>query len=57
MHKYFFCSAIPNLLHAFLVHLMNCYFPNFWHYQTSEKQSKNVSVSEILHILLVIMKI
>lgn len=45
-------STIPNLIHVFSVHLMDCYFPDFWYYHTAEKQSKNVSISEILHILL-----
>ena len=33
-------SIIPNLLHAFSVHLMNCYFPDFWYSHTPEKTIK-----------------
>ena len=32
-------STIPNLLHAFSVHLMNCYFPDFWYSHVTEKRT------------------
>ena len=32
-------STIPNLLHAFSIHLMNCYFPDFWYSHVTEKRT------------------
>ena len=32
-------STIPNLLHAFSVHLMNCYFTDFWYSHVTEKKT------------------
>ena len=32
-------STIPNLLHAFSVHLMNRYFPDFWYSHVTEKKT------------------
>ena len=32
-------STIPNLLHAFSVHLLNCYFPDFWYSHVTEKRT------------------
>ena len=32
-------STIPNLLHAFSVHLMNCYFLDFWYSHVTEKRT------------------
>ena len=31
-------STIPNPHHSFLVHLMNCYFPDFWYSHVTEKR-------------------
>lgn len=59
----FFCydipilSTIPNLILIFLIYRMKCYFLNVWYYHTLKKQSKTVSISEILHILLMSMEI
>ena len=41
----FFCSdipilsTIPNLIHVFSAHLMNCYFPDFWYSHATEKRT------------------
>ena len=32
-------STILNLLHAFSVHIMNCYFPDFWYSHVTEKRT------------------
>ena len=32
-------STIPNLHHSFSVHLMNCYFPDFWYSHVTEKRT------------------
>ena len=32
-------STIPNPHHSFLVHLMNCYFPDFWYSHVTEKRT------------------
>ena len=32
-------STIPNLLHTFSVHLMNCYFSDFWYSHVTEKRT------------------
>ena len=32
-------STIPNLPHSFSVHLMNCYFPDFWYSHVTEKRT------------------
>ena len=32
-------STIPNLPHSFSVHLMNCYFQNFWYSRVTEKNT------------------
>ena len=35
-------STIPNPHHSFLVHLMNCYFPNLWYsHATGGSQGDN----------------
>ena len=44
-------------IHVFLIYRMKCYFPNVWYYHTLKKQSKTISISEILHILLMSMEI
>ena len=35
-------STIPNLLHVFSVHLMNCFFSDFWSYHIAEKTIKKM---------------
>ena len=32
-------STIPNPHHSFSVHLMNCYFPDFWYSHVTEKRT------------------
>ena len=32
-------STIPNPHRSFLVHLMNCYFPDFWYSHVTEKRT------------------
>ena len=32
-------STIPNFLHVFSVHLMNCYFSDFWYSHVTEKRT------------------
>ncbi len=32
-------STIPNFPHSFSVHLMNCYFANFWYSRVTEKNT------------------
>lgn len=39
LHQYSLMSTIPNLLHVFSVHLLNCYFPNFWYSHVTEKNT------------------
>ena len=55
--RYPYIVYYPNLLYAFSVHLLNCYFPDFWYYHTLKKQSKTVSISKILHIIQMSMEI
>ena len=39
LFQYPLLSTITNLLHAFSVHLMNCYFPDFWYSRVTEKRT------------------
>ena len=39
LFQYPLLSTISNLLHAFSVYLMNCYFPDFWYSQVTEKRT------------------
>ena len=44
-------STIPNLLHAFSVHLLNCYFPDFWYSHVTEKRtSEERNIKAILRL-------
>ena len=37
--SWLFMSTIPSISHSFSVHLMNCYFPNFWYSHVTEKRT------------------
>ena len=48
---FFHVSTIPNLLHAFSVHLMNCYFHDFWYSHVTEKRtSEERNIKAILRL-------